>query len=298
MPGIMPGMNKLPVSKRVQIISALVEGNSMRAASRMADCSINTVTKLLEEVGAACLDYQDEHLRDLPCKRVQCDEAWAFCYAKQKNIPTAKAAPADAGDVWTWVAMCADTKIVPCWHVGDRNADAAYEFMSDLAGRLTNRVQLTTDGHGAYLNAVDGTFGLDVDYGMLVKRYGEEPAGQKRYSPAVCLGATKERIVGNPDPKHISTSFVERQNLTMRMSMRRFTRLTNAFSKKVENLAHAVSLHYMHYNFVRIHKTLRVTPAMAAGTTDKLWTVQDIAEMADAAAPKPSKRGPYKKRGG
>ncbi len=294
----MPGMNKLPVSKRVQIISALVEGNSMRAASRMADCSINTVTKLLEEVGAACLDYQDEHLRDLPCKRVQCDEAWAFCYAKQKNIPTAKAAPADAGDVWTWVAMCADTKIVPCWHVGDRNADAAYEFMSDLAGRLTNRVQLTTDGHGAYLNAVDGTFGLDVDYGMLVKRYGEEPAGQKRYSPAVCLGATKERIVGNPDPKHISTSFVERQNLTMRMSMRRFTRLTNAFSKKVENLAHAVSLHYMHYNFVRIHKTLRVTPAMAAGTTDKLWTVQDIAEMADAAAPKPSKRGPYKKRGG
>ncbi len=291
-------MNKLPISKRVQIISALVEGNSMRAVSRMADVSINTVTKLLEDVGAACLDYQDEHLRNLPCKRVQCDEAWAFCYAKQKNVATAKAAPEDAGDVWTWVAMCADTKIVACWHVGDRNAGAAHEFMQDLAGRLRNRVQLTTDGHGAYLNAVEGAFGLDVDYAMLVKRYGEEPAAEKRYSPAVCVGATKQRIVGNPKAGHISTSYVERQNLTMRMHMRRFTRLTNAFSRKVENLAHAVSLHYMFYNFVRIHKTLRITPAMAAGVTKKLWTVQDIVEMADAAAPKPGKRGPYKKRGG
>lgn len=289
-------MNRLPISKRVEIISLLTEGMSMRAIARVADCSLNTVTKLLIETGSACLDYQDAALRNLPCKRVQCDELWGFVGAKQKNVPAERKGEFGIGDVWTWTAMCADTKLVPCWLVADRGAEAAMEFMTNLAGRLANRVQLTTDGHKAYLEAVEGAFGADVDYAQLVKLYGEAPEAQKRYSPAVCTGARKEAITGRPDKKHVSTSYVERQNLTMRMSMRRFTRLTNAFSKKVENLAHAVSLHYMHYNFVRIHKTLRVTPAMAAGVTDRLWSVQDIVEMADATLSKPSKRGPYKPR--
>lgn len=293
---IMAGMNRLPMSKRVQIISLLTEGMSMRAISRVADCSLNTVTKLLEDTGSACLDYQDAALRELPCKRVQCDELWGFVGAKQKNVPAERKGEFGIGDVWTWTAICADTKLVPCWLVADRGADAAKEFMSNLAGRLTHRVQLTTDGHGAYLEAVEDAFGADVDYAQLVKLYGESPEAAKRYSPAECVGIRKEAITGRPDKKHVSTSYVERQNLTMRMSMRRFTRLTNAFSKKVENLAHAVSLHYMHYNFVRIHKTLRITPAMAAGVTDRLWSVQDIVEMAEAAAPKAGKRGPYKKR--
>lgn len=273
----------------------------MRAVSRIADCSINTVAKLLEDVGGACLDYQDKMLHNLPCKRIQCDEIWAFCYAKQKNIPQEKQGTFGYGDVWTWTAMCADTKLVPCWHVGRRDADAAREFMRDLAGRLRNRVQITSDGHKPYLEAVEGAFGLDVDYAMLVKLYGgaaEGPSGsaQRKYSPGVCVGARKAVITGRPDEAHVSTSYVERQNLTMRMSLRRFTRLTNAFSKKVENLAHAVSLHYMHYNFVRIHKTLRITPAMAAGVTDRLWSTEDIVAVADAAAPAPAKRGPYKPR--
>lgn len=275
------GMNRLPMTKRVQIITALVEGNSMRAASRMADCSINTVAKLLEDVGAACLDYQDATLRDLPCKRIQCDELWGFCYAKQRNVAGAKAAPEGAGNVWTWVSMCADTKLVPCWHVGRRDAAAASDFIHDLAARLTHRVQLTTDGNNLYLNAVDGAFGLDVDYAMLVKQYGDVPEAQKRYSPAECVGAIKTAICGRPKGEHVSTSYVERQNLTMRMSMRRLTRLTNAFSKKVENLAHAFSLHYAYYNFVRVHKTLRMTPAMAAGVTDRLWSVENIVRLAD-----------------
>jgi IS1 family transposase len=292
----MRGMNRLPISKRVQIISLLTEGMSMRAISRVADCSINTVTKLLEDTGSAGLDYQDEHLRELPCRRIQCDELWGFVGAKQKNVPEERKGEFGIGDVWTWTALCADTKLVPCWLVADRGAEAAHEFMANLAGRLTHRVQLTTDGHRAYLDAVEGAFGADVDYAQLVKLYGESPEGQKRYSPAECVGTRKQAINGSPEKRHVSTSYVERQNLTMRMSMRRFTRLTNAFSKKVENLAHAVSLHYMHYNFVRIHKTLRVTPAMAAGVADRLWSVQDIVEMAEAAAPKPGKRGPYRKQ--
>jgi IS1 family transposase len=297
----MRGMNRLPMSKRVQIIHSFVEGVSLRAISRMVDCSINTVTKLLEDVGAACLDYQDEALRDLPCKRVQCDEVWSFCYAKEKNVPEEKKGTFGYGDVWLWVAMCADTKVVPCWHVGRRDAEAAEEFMLDLAGRLRDRVQLTTDGHKAYLDAVEGAFGADVDYAMLVKLYGPALDGtagtaERKYSPGECTGTRKLAISGAPEAKHVSTSYIERQNLTMRMSMRRLTRLTNGFSKKVENLAHAMSIHYMHYNFVRIHKTLRVAPAMAAQVTDRLWSVQDIVEMAEAAAPKPGKRGPYEKR--
>jgi IS1 family transposase len=282
----MAGMNRLPMSKRVQIIHAFVEGVSLRSISRMVDCSINTVTKLLEDVGAACLDYQDQALHDLPCKRVQCDEVWSFCYAKEKNVPEGMKGTFGYGDVWLWVAMCADTKIVPCWHVGRRDADAANEFIADLAGRLRNRVQLTTDGHKPYLEAVEGAFGADVDYAMLIKLYGPSLDGtagtaERKYSPGECTGTRKMPITGNPDKKHISTSYIERQNLTMRMSMRRLTRLTNGFSKKVENLAHAMSIHYMRYNFVRQHKTLRVTPAMAAGVTDRLWSMEELVELAD-----------------
>jgi IS1 family transposase len=224
------------------------------------------------------------------------DEIWSFVYAKQKNVRAAKSAPANAGDVWTWVAIDADTKLVPSWRVGDRSSETAMGFVDDLASRLANRVQITTDGHKPYLEAIDGAFGGDVDYAMLIKLYGESLESEKRYSPAICIGARKTRIEGNPDPKHVSTSYAERQNLTLRMQARRFTRLTNAFSKKLENHALAVALHYMHYNFCRIHKTLRVTPAMAAGVTDRLWTVADIAALVEAADPLAGKRGPYKKR--
>lgn len=274
-------MNRLDISKRAQIIGLLVEGNSLRAASRLADVSINTVTKLLVDVGTACAKYQDENLRNLKCKRVQVDEIWSFVYAKDKNVKTAKAAPDGAGDVWTWTAIDADTKLVPSWHVGSRDAYCAKRFMDDLACRLVGRVQLTSDGHKSYLDAVDGAFGNEIDYSMLVKIYGQPWEVEKRYSPVECVGARKTPISGNPDPKHISTSYVERQNLNMRMSMRRFTRLTNAFSKKVENHAHAIALHFMYYNFGRIHKTLRVTPAMAAGVTDHVWSLEEIARLAD-----------------
>lgn len=279
-------MNRLPTPKRVQILRAFVEGVSMRSITRMVDCSLNTVSKLLGDVGAACLDYQDQALRDLPCKRVQCDEVWSFCYAKEKNVPAEKKGTFGYGDVWLWVAMCADTKIVPCWHVGRRDAEAAEEFIADLAGRLRERVQLTTDGHKPYLEAVESAFGADIDYAMLVKLYGDAPEGsagsaERKYSPGECTGTRKQVIMGAPDKEHISTSYIERQNLTMRMSLRRLTRLTNAFSKKVENLAHAMSIHYMNYNFVRIHSTLRVTPAMAAGVTDRLWSMEDIVRIAD-----------------
>lgn len=283
-------MNRLSLPKRVQIVHALVEGSSLRAASRMADCSINTVYKLLEDLGAACAEYQDKALRDLPCRRIQCDELWSFCYAKEKNVPEEKKGQFGYGDVWLWMALCADTKIVPCWHIGRRDAEAANEFMADLASRLRQRVQLTTDGHKAYLEAVEGAFGADVDYAMLVKLYGETPEGkagtaERKYSPGECTGTRKIAVTGKPDAAHVSTSYVERQNLTMRMGMRRLTRLTNAFSKKVENLAHATALHYMHYNFARIHRTLRVTPAMAAGVTDRLWSVEDIVRLADGQPP-------------
>jgi IS1 family transposase len=275
-------MNKLPAEKRAQILHLLCEGNSLRATSRLADVAYNSVAKLFVDAARACLDYQDRTLRDLSCCRLQLDEIWSFVHCKQKNVAKAKAAPIDAGDVWTWVAIDAVTKLVPSWRIGDRSSETAIAFADDLAGRLANRVQITTDGHKAYLEAIEGAFGGDVDYGMLIKVYGPAPEGQRRYSPAECIGAHKERIEGNPDLKHISTSFVERQNLTMRMQMRRFTRLTNAFSKKVENHAHSVALHYMHYNFCRIHKTLRVTPAMAAGVTDRLWSVADIVAMLEA----------------
>jgi IS1 family transposase len=271
-------VNKLSIEKRAQIISMLVEGNSMRAITRMVGCSINTVTKLLVDVGTACADYQDKALRDLPCKRIQCDEIWNFCYAKEKNVPQDHKGEFGYGDVYTWTAICADTKLIPSFYVGRRDAESAHMFMLDLESRLKNRVQLTTDGHRAYLTAVENAFGGDIDYAMLVKIYGqpESTKDQRRYSPAECTGIEKHTIYGHPDKKDVSTSYVERQNLTMRMSMRRFTRLTNGFSKKIENLEHSVALHFMYYNFARIHKTLRVTPAMEAGMADHVWTLEEI----------------------
>ena len=297
MSGYSARMNRLDIARRAQILGLLVEGNSLRSASRLTDVSLNTVTKLLVDVGRACQGYHDKHVRNLKCQRVQCDEIWSFVYSKQKNIPENLRGMGGIGDVWTWVALDADSKLAVSWLVGGRDAEYANAFMDDVAGRLAERVQLTTDGHYAYLDAVKGAFPTGgIDYAALIKIYGAAPEGEKRYSPAECVACKKERVRGNPDPAHISTSFIERQNLTMRMHMRRFTRLTNAFSKKVENHAHAVALHFMFYNFARIHKTLRVAPAMAAGVTDRLWSIEDIAMLAEAAAPKPGKRGPYRKR--
>lgn len=273
-------MNKLSNQRRVQVISALVEGMSIRSVVRMTGVSKNAVVKLLEDIGNACAIYQDRVFVNLPCKRVQCDEIWSFIYAKQKNVPKEFEGVFGYGDIYTWTAIDADTKLVPCWHVGRRDGAAAMEFIKDLASRLAHRVQLSTDGYRAYLNAVEEAFGSDIDYGMLVKVYGDSQ-DDTRYSPGECFGAIKEQVSGNPDPNHISTSYVERQNLTMRMSMRRFTRLTNGFSKKIENHMHAIALHYMHYNFVRIHQTLRCSPAMAAGVTKKLWSIEDIVALLD-----------------
>jgi IS1 family transposase len=274
-------MNRLSTEQRVQILRCLVEGNSIRSTSRITGAAKNTVVKLLVDAGRACIKYQDKALRNLTCKRLQCDEIWSFCYSKQKNIPQEHKGEFGYGDVWTWTAICADTKIVPSWLVGDRSSETAYVFIQDLASRLKHRVQLTTDGYTAYLEAVEGAFGADIDYAMLIKLYGSDPEGEKRYSPAKIISTKGNSVTGNPDSKHISTSYVERQNLTMRMSMRRFTRLTNAFSKKVENLTYAVALHFMHYNFCRIHRTLRVTPAMEANVTDRLWNVGDIVKLLD-----------------
>ncbi len=269
----------------------------MRSISRVVGVSINTVTKLLVEAGEAAAAYHDETVRDVKAKRVQCDEIWSFCYAKQKNVGTAKAAPEEAGDVWTWTALDADSKLIVSYLVGGRDSSYAKEFMDDVADRLANRVQLTTDGHGAYLEAVEGAFGADVDYAQLVKLYGAAPESAKgRYSPAECIGARKEKKTGNPDKAHVSTSYVERQNLSMRMGMRRFTRLTNGFSKKLDNHFHMIALYFLHYNFCRIHKTLKMSPAMAAGVTDTLRDVEWIVSLIDARAPKPGPRGPYKKR--
>ncbi|MCP4614721.1 MAG: IS1 family transposase [Planctomycetes bacterium] len=278
-------MNKLSVEKRAQIIAALVEGNSIRATCRMTGVAKGTVTRLLASVGEACSEYQYKSLRDLPCERIQCDEIWAFCYAKEKNVPKEHKGQFGYGDVWTWTALCADTKLVPSFLVGSRTLEYAKIFMADLASRLSNRVQLTTDGHRAYLEAVDRAFWGEVDYAVLVKLYGNEMGGEKRYSPAACIGTKMERMDGNPDPKYVSTSYVERQNLTMRMSMRRFTRLTNGFSKKVENLEHAIALHFMHYNFVRTHSSLANpyprTPAMASGVSDHVWSIEEIVKLAN-----------------
>ncbi|MFZ0050225.1 MAG: IS1 family transposase [Desulfobaccales bacterium] len=277
-------MNRLSREKQAQMLSVLVEGNSLRATARICDVAFNTVLKFVPEIGRACAEYQDRTLRHLPCKRLQCDEIWSFCYAKQKNVPAEKQGQFGYGDIWTWVAICADSKLVPAWLVGNRDAETANIFMEDLASRLANRVQLTTDGLKAYIDAVDGAFGINIDYAMLVKMYGESPEAktQKRYSPAQFIASRKEAMTGTPERKYISTSYAERQNLTMRMGMRRFTRLTNGFSKKVENHAYHVALHYMHYNFCRIHKTLRVTPAMEAGITDRLWEIEDIVALLDS----------------
>jgi IS1 family transposase len=272
-------MNKLPSEKRVQALQMMAEGVSLRAITRLTGISRTTLQKLLEDAGQAFSEYQDHVLVNLPCKRVQVDEAWAFCYAKQKNVPTAKSAPEGAGDIWTWVGLDADTKLVASWYVGSRDSEAAMTFMDDLAPRLASRVQLTSDGHKPYLEAIEGAFGGDIDYAMLVKVYGAAPEGQRRYSPAVCTGAHKYRVEGNPDPKHVSTSFVERKNLNIRMGNRRMTRLTNAFSKKAANHAYMMAIYFMHYNFVRIHQTLKVTPAMAAGVTPKLWEMSDMVKV-------------------
>ncbi len=293
---IMLGMNKLDIAKRAQILAMLCEGASMRSVSRLADVSINTVAKLLVDAGRFCAGFHDAKVRDVKAKRVQVDEIWSFVGAKAKNVPAMKAPMDNAGDVWTWTAIEADTKLIISHFVGGRDGECALMFMDDLAGRVANRIQLTSDGHKAYLEAVEGAFGCDIDYAILNKIYGTVPEAAKgRYSPAVCLGAKKERIEGKPDPAHVSTSFVERQNLTMRMSMRRFTRLTNGFSKKFENHAHMVAIYAVHYNWLRIHKTLRVTPAMAAGLSDALLSWSDIVAMMDADMPA-KKRGPYKKR--
>ena len=272
-------MNKSSHEKRVQILNLLVEGNSMRATARLADVAFNTVTKLFIQTAKVCAEYQDQAFRNLTCKRLQLDEIWSFVYAKAKNVPDEKRGK--AGDVWTWVAIDADSKLVPSWRIGNRDSATACEFIDDLARRLANRVQITSDGHRPYLEAIEGAFGNEVDFAQLIKLYGDTVEGQKRYSPAACIGAKKSKIMGNPDMCCVSTSYVERQNLTMRMSIRRFTRLTNAFSKKIENHAHSVALHYMHYNFVRVHKTHRVSPAMAAGVTDHLWTISDIVDLVE-----------------
>ncbi len=271
----MVNMNKLSTAKRVSVVKALVEGCSIRATVRITDVSKNTISKLLLELGSACTAYQSKTLVNLPCKRLQCDEIWSYVGAKDKNLSQEKREQG-LGSIWTWTALDADTKLIASWLVGSRDAGSAYEFMQDVASRLRGRVQLTTDGHKPYLSAVEDAFGADIDYAVLQKIYGAEPGAETRYSPAVCLGCKVENVTGSPDPKHISTSYVERQNLTMRMSMRRFTRLTNAFSKKVENHAAAIALYFMYYNFGRIHQTLRVTPAMEAGVANHVWSVDEI----------------------
>jgi len=270
---------------------------SIRAIVRTTGSSKHTISQLMNDAGKALGDWQDRAFRDLKTKRVQIDEIWSFTYAKQKNVAGAKSAPDWAGDTWTWTAIDADSKLVLSWLVGGRDASYARDFIEDVYDRLANRVQITSDGHGPYLNAIRDVFGIDVDYAQLVKVYGSAPESFKgRYSPAPFLSAKKTRIEGRPDPRHVSTSYVERQNLTMRMHMRRFTRLTNGFSKKVENHANAVALHFAYYNLVKVHKTLRMTPAMAAGVTDRLWEMSDLVAVLEATEEAPKKRGPYKKR--
>ena len=285
-------MNKLPVAKRAKIIRLLVEGASLRSISRIEDVSINTVSKLLIEAGEACVDFHNSHVRGVASKRVQVDEIWQFCYAKQKNVGRAKAAPEGAGDTWTWTAIDADSKLIVSWLLGERNGRSAYHFIADLAERLTDRVKLTSDGLGLYRWAVEWVFGAGIDYAQLVKIFGAPVEGEKRYSPATCKGIKQTTVMGNPDPDHISTSYIERHNLTMRMSMRRFTRLTNAFSKKLRNHAAAMALYFVYYNFCRIHKTLHVTPAMEAGLDTMPRDAKWIVGLVDAAAPKPAKPGP------
>lgn len=291
------GMNKLPLKTRAMILNLLCEGSSMRANARLTGASFNTVSKLLIDAGEACAAYHDASVRNVKAARVQCDEIWSFAYAKQKNDETAKAAPAQAGDTWTWTALDADSKLIVGYLVGGRDSEYAKEFMDDVASRLASRVQMTTDGRKAYLEAVEGAFGADVDYAQLIKMYGAAPDSAKgRYSPADCTGIIKRSVEGSPDRDHVSTSFVECQNLTMRMHMRRFTRLTNAFSKKFENHAHMVALYTVFYNFCRIHKSLRVTPAMEAGLSDTVRDMERVCKLIDARAPKPGRPKTYKKK--
>jgi IS1 family transposase len=282
----MISMNKLSTAKRAQIVRALVEGNSLRSTSRMVGVSINTVTKLLVDLGAACEAFHDERVRNVPAKRVQADEIWSFCYARRDNVPEEYKGVFGYGDLWTWVGQCADSKLVVSWHVGRRDAQTAYPFMHDLASRLSSRVQLTTDGLHAYLEATDAAFGTDIDYARLIKVYGSDPNAEKRYTPPVVMETKVQVVTGDPAIEHISTSYIERQNLQMRMSMRRFTRLTNGHSKKVENHLHALALHYVHYNFGRSQKALGGSPAMAAGLADHVWSVEEIIGLLDAAEKK------------
>ncbi|MCY2952943.1 MAG: IS1 family transposase [Planctomycetota bacterium] len=274
-------MNKLNTADRVRVVSALVEGNSIRATVRMTGVAKNTVAKLLVDLGKACAEYHDKHVRNVKAARIQCDEIWSFCYAKQKNVPAALQGKFAYGDVWTWTAVDANSKLIVSYMVGLRDGGYATEFIRDVASRLANRVQLTTDGHRAYLEAVEDAFGGDIDYAQLVKVYGAERPGEARYSPAVCLAANPTPICADPDRRYTSTSYIERQNLTMRMSLSRMTRLSNGFSKKVENLTHAIAIHFMHYNFCRIHQSLRVTPAMEAGLMDHVWEIDELVSLVE-----------------
>jgi IS1 family transposase len=291
-------LNKLPLEKRVQILSMLVEGASMRSISRVTEVSVNTVTKLLEDAGAACEAFHAESVRQVRARRIQCDEIWSFCYAKDKNAPFEKKVRQEAGDVWTWTAIDAESKLIVSWLVGGRDSATAYEFMRDLASQLANRVQINSDGLDAYVGAIDDAFGLDVDYAMLVKLYGETPgkSAERKYSLGECTGARKRKVFGDSGREHVSTSYAERQNLTMRMSVRRFTRLTNAFSKKVANHCHALALYFVYYNWVRLHASLKTSPAIAAGLTDKLMEMPDLVALIDAREPAPASRGPYEKK--
>ena len=285
-------MNRLDRAKRATILHLLVEGTSLRATARLTKTSINTVTRLLVEAGDACAAYHDQAVRHVKSKRVQVDEIWTFTYAKDKNVPMAKAAPEGAGDTWTWTALDADSKLIISWLMGPRDAGSAYTMMHDLADRLTTRVQLTSDGLRLYVGAVEDAFGADIDYSQLIKLYGAPQEPETRYSPATCHGIIEKRVTGCPDPKHVSTSYVERQNLNIRMGIRRFTRLTNAFGKKLENQVHAFSLYLVYYNFCRIHKSLRMSPAMAAGVSDTLRDMEWIVDLIDARTPAPKKPGP------
>jgi IS1 family transposase len=288
-------MNRLPIEKRAQLIALLVEGTSLRATSRISGVAFNTVLKFVGDIGRACIAYQDKAIRNVKAKRIEADEIWGFCKVKDKNIPPAMRGQPGIGSVWTWIGMDADSKLIVSWLVGDRSAQAAHVFMQDIASRLANRVQLTTDGYRAYLTAVESAFGSEIDYAMLEKIYGPSPEGEKRYSPAECIGCKRHVVVGNPNEKLVSTSFAERQNLTVRMSSRRMTRLTNGFSKKIENHTHAMALHFMWYNFARRHMSLRVSPAMEAGLETRLWTAEDIARLLETMEDQePKKRGPYK----
>ncbi|MGD0076098.1 MAG: DDE-type integrase/transposase/recombinase [Candidatus Binataceae bacterium] len=275
-------MNKLSLERRARILGCLCEGVSVRATCRLLDCSKDAVLKLIVDAGTACATYHDEHVRGIKSKRVQVDEIWSFVHAKAKNVPQENRGQFGFGDVWTWTAIDADSKLMVAWHVGRRDAAAAHTFMRDVAGRLANRIQLTSDGNSVYLSAVDEAFARDVDYAMLIKQYGESSEAEKRYSPAICVGAEKSPVRGRPNPEHISTSYVERSNLTLRMQNRRFTRLTNAFSKKLANHKHMLAISWVFYNFARIHQTLRVTPAMEAGISDHVWTLEEIAALVDA----------------